>query len=342
MEPNQKSENKTGAPDYSQVPTFFKYCSDDERVIRGLFKDYKIRFTQSAALNDPLEFNPIIRFEHNGSKYRLYIFDGIKFPSVEVWLRVQLFEHQLNQFGILSMTKIPNSFDMWSRYANGHKGFLIELKSDFNKHPCMLSKNREENPLQEVKYVDEYAVDIDEIVKDGFIPFESFNERAFFTKTSRWKDEVEYRMIRKLSDHPEWQELSNRPHRDRKKFYLFDFSLDCIYSVTFGASMSPENKKIIIDACKGTGIKFFQAIIIRDQKDKWGRPANVDLIQADSFPNLLEMIDFCGEQKNIGEKRKAPIPIENLGDLPYYRGNEQQVKEYFENRKKRKKGSLLL
>ena len=38
-----------------QFLTFFKYCSDDGRVIEGIFEKHKIRFTQPYALNDPLE-----------------------------------------------------------------------------------------------------------------------------------------------------------------------------------------------------------------------------------------------------------------------------------------------
>ncbi len=339
MEPNQKSENKTGAPDYSQVPTFFKYCSDDERVIRGLFKDHKIRFTQPAALNDPLEFNPIIRFEHNGSNYTRYVFDGIMFPSEELRLHGQLIESQLNVFGILSLTKVPDSFDMWSRYANGHKGFLIELKPDFNKHSCMLSRDGPEYPVMEVTYVDEYAVNIDELVDEhGWIASAMVREKMLFTKTSRWQDEKEYRVVRELEDDPKWQPLGNKPYRDRN-FYLFDFSLDCVESVTFEACMSSENKNKIIEACEGTEIKFLQAAIIRDRKDIWSRPASVVLIPAETFPNLLGMGDLglFVEKKYLKEKLRPPITLSELNELPYYARNEEWVLQYYKYKKAKQK-----
>lgn len=339
MEPNQKSENKTGAPDYSQVPTFFKYCSDDERVIRGLFKDYKIRFTQPAALNDPLEFNPIIRFKHNGSSYTRYVFDGIMFPSEELRLHGQLIESQLNVFGILSLTKVPDSFDMWGRYANGHKGFLIELKPDFNKHSCMLSRDGPEYPVMEVTYVDEYAVNIDELVDErGWIASAMVREKMLFTKTSRWKDEKEYRMVRELADDPKWQPLGNKPYRDRN-FYLFDFSLDCVESVTFGACMLGENKNKIIEACKGSHIKFLQAIIIRDQKDRWEQPAKVVIARAEIFPNLLGMGDLglFVEQKYLKEKLRPPITVSELSELPYYARNEEWILQYYKYKKSKQK-----
>ena len=49
--------------------SFFKYCGDDPKVLRGIFKDQAIRFTQPRALNDPLEFNPTMRFHDSEAKY---------------------------------------------------------------------------------------------------------------------------------------------------------------------------------------------------------------------------------------------------------------------------------
>lgn len=335
MTDDSKSENIFKPLDHSQLKNFFKYCSDDEKVINGIFKEQQIRFTQPAVLNDPLEFNPIIRFKRNAGKYTNYIFDGIVFPSEELRIRHQLIERQLNDYCILSLTKVPDCFDMWSRYANGHKGFLIELKEDFNKESCMFSKDGKEYPVRKVNYVDEYAINVDDLVDEhGLIPFGVFNENAFFTKTSRWRDEEEYRLVRRLSDNPDWQRLKNRAHRDRN-VYLFDFPLDCIVSVTFGACMSLENKKKIIEACKDSGINFLQAVIIRDQKDKFDRSANVKLVKAESFPNLQRMGDLgmFVEQEYIGERQKPAIPVKKLSELPYYADDEEWIRQYYKDKK---------
>lgn len=339
MTDDSKSESIFKPLDHSQLKNFFKYCSDDENVINGIFKEHQIRFTQPAALNDPLEFNPIIRFKQSEGKYTNYIFDGIVFPSEEIRIRHHLIERQLNDFGILSLTKVPDCFDMWSRYANGHKGFLIELKSDFFKHPCMASKDGKEYEVRKVEYVDEYAVNIDELVDEhGLIPFEDFNKQMFFTKTSRWNYEEEYRMVRRLSDNTNWHRLKNRAHRDRN-VYLFDFSLDCIVSVTFGACMSLENKEIIIDACKCSSINFLQSIIIRDQKDKFDRPANITLVKAESFPDLKRMGDLglFFDQKFIEERQKPAIPIKKLSELPYYADDAEWIRQYYKDKKSKQR-----
>jgi len=335
MTDDSKSENIFEPLNHSQPKNFFKYCGDDGKVIDGIFKEQQIRFTQPAALNDPLEFNPIIRFKQSEGKYTNYIFNGIVFPSEEIRIRHQLIERQLNDFGILSLTKVFDCFDMWSRYANGHRGLLIELKSDFFKHPCMMSKDGKEYEVRKVEYVDEYAVNIDELVDEHrLIPFADFNEQMFFTKISRWRYEEEYRMVRRLSDNTNWQRLKNRAHRD-PKVYLFDFSLDCIVSVTFGACMSLENKGKIIEACKGSSINFLQSIIIRDQNDKFDRPANVKLIKAESFIDLQRMGDLglFFEQKFIEERQKPAIQVKKLSELPYYADDEEWISQYYKDKK---------
>ncbi len=343
MEDSKKNEDPDEPLDYSQMATFFKYCSDDEKVINGIFREQKIRFTQPAALNDPLEFNPIITFNDNADNYRRFLCDGIVFPSEEERLRSRLVESQMNAFGILSLTKVPDSFNMWSRYANGNKGFLIELKSDFNKQLCMLSKEGEKYPVRQVTYVDGYAINIDELVDEhGWFTHTKANEKFFFTKTSRWEFEKEYRMVRPLSGYPGWEPLSNRFHRDREGVYCFNFSLDCMESVTFGACMSVENKKEIMEACQGTNIKFLQAYIARDQKDRFDWPGAVGLIPIDEFPNFLEMSNFITEAKYIEERKKPPITVRELSDLPYYAHDEQWVRQYYQNRKARMAGKQEL
>jgi len=320
--------------DYSQVGTFFKYCSDDDRILDGVFEDHKIRFTQPAALNDPFEFNPIIRFEHEWDNHRNFVLNGMMFPSEEIRLRAQLIESQLNMWGILSLTKIPDSFDMWSRYANGHKEFWMEFKSDFNKHSCMLSENGEEHSIREVTYVDEYIMNIAEFVdENGWIAHNTVNEKMFFTKTSRWKCEQEYRLVRKLADCPGLEPLDNKYHR-APRIHLFDFSLDCIESVAFGACMPREKKEWNIDACKGTDIMFFQAFIVRDRKDRFGGQGDVELTPIEAFPNFLETRKFITEEKYI-EERKKPIVINQLNELPYYARDKEWVRQYIQNRKER-------
>lgn len=336
MSPEFHDESPHEGVDYLELRSYYKYCSGQDEILKGIFEDHKIRFTQPAALNDPLEFNPIIKFNNDVENYRRFKCKGEFFPSEEERLRSRIVESQVNAFGILSLTKVPDCFDMWSRYADGHKGFLMQFKPDFNKHPCMISKKGECYPVHEVTYVDEYTVNIDDLVNDqGWASYTTINEKMFFTKTSRWRFEEEYRMVRSLADHKNWHWLDNRRHRDLN-IYLFNFSLDCIESVTFGACMPVENKKKIMAACEGTGIKFLQECLIRDQKDRFGHLGRVMRIQADLFPDFLEMSEFTMEEKYIEEREKPPIVLSSFEDIPYYASDREWVDQYYTNRIDRK------
>jgi len=258
----------------------------------------------------------------------------IPLPSEEFRLRFRLIEQQINEFGILSLTKVPDSFDMWSRYANGHKGFLIELKSDFNQHSCMVSATGEVYPVREVKYIDEYTINIDELTDDeGQIQLEIFNDLMFYRKLSRWEAEREYRMVRPFSDLPGYAPLANKAHRDTR-LHLFEFSLDCIQSVTFGACMSYEDKKRILEACKGSRIEFLQAIIVRDEKDGFGRAGKIAVLAMDSLPSSFRMSQFplIVDTQHRQDQEKV-VRIGSLSELPYWEDNKEWVRQMYEIRR---------
>jgi len=334
MNEDNAAEKPTGDVNWSQRSTFFKYCSNDNRVIKGIFEDHKIRFAQPGILNDPLEFNPIIRFRQSEGRYKRYCFDGITFVSDYERIRHHLIQLQLNDFGILSLTKDPENFDMWSRYANGHQGFLLELKADFNKHACMWGKDGKVYPVQKVTYPRDYVFDVEDLVDEhGEIALRGFNARMFFKKNRRWCDEHEWRMVRPLEDHPKWRR-AKEVHRDRR-LYLFDFSLDCVQSITFGACMSPKNKQKIKEACSGTSVRsFLQAMIGKGKRDRRGRQGVVVRIPMDNITKLCELPDICIACDELpDEAHERPSPISRLCDLPYYAGNEKWVEQYYRRAK---------
>jgi len=331
-----KTDDKpSGTIDYSQIATYFKYCGDDEQVIKGIFETHTIRFTQPWVLNDPLEFNPTLKFRNNGENYRPFLFDGVLLPSEELRLRFHLIESQVNRFGILSLTKVPDSFDMWSGYANGHHGFLLELKSDFNELQCMLSPAGKPYPVRAVEPVNEYAIDIDEYTDaDGRIDERAITDKLFYTKLSRW-DEKEYRMVRPFSDLPGYTPLTKNVPRDML-VHPFAFSLDCIGSVTFGACMSAENKRDIMSACKGSKIEFWQALIIRDQKDELGHMGRVVRWPAADFARLLDAppSHFIVDSAHV-EDQLNTVEIGSLSELPYWENGPAWVQSVYKNEKRR-------
>ena len=318
-----------------EYSTYFKYFSDKDDVFKSIFINQEIRFTQPRAFNDPLEFSPTMRFHDDKSNYQFYDFNGTRFPSVELFYRVQIIESQINSYGILSLTKVPDSFDMWSQYANGHRGFVIEFKADFYRHKLMKSKSGEEYPVKEVNYVDDYTVNLENLVdKNREIPIKVLHNELFFKKTARWKHEHEYRMVRPLSDLPAYQSpKTNYPYTDVNP-YLFPFDWDCISSIILGASMSQEKKSQIAHCCEKNNIPLSQAYILRDFKDGFGKPSIVfTLLIDDSNKDILLKVKpqlFCTDTVSLSYQYGL-VKITKISDLPYYRDYEEIVKELYRN-----------
>ena len=317
--------------------SYFKYFSDDPKVIKGIFKKQKIRFTQPRVFNDPLEFNPTMRFNDYQSGYQSYDLNGLHFPSIALFFRVQIIESQINAYGVLSLTKIPNSFDMWSQYANGHRGFLIKLKDEFWHHTCMKSKAGEEYPVRKVDYVDDYSVNLEDLVNTKKeIPREILHKELFLKKTSRWAYEYEYRMVRPLSDCPDYKPpKDNYPYTD-VSIYLFLFDWECVSSVILGANMSTKNRNLIAQYCKEHNTPLLQALIIRDIQDWLGKPSTVYILSLDQYESKDRILraklqSFCTDTVNLGNQ--SMVKIAKITDLPYYKGYEEVVDQLHNNLK---------
>ncbi|MBI5962446.1 MAG: DUF2971 domain-containing protein [Chloroflexi bacterium] len=321
---------------------YFKYCSDDPNVIKGIFRDHKIRFTQPWGMNDPLEFNPALQFVDSKVAHQGYDLNGFFLPSIDLFYRIQVIESLINAYGILSLTTQPLSFDMWSRYANGHKGFVLVFMPDFYLHQCMKSKDDKQNIFREVQYVENQALNIEELASKfkATIPLEVIQNEIFFKKTARWQDEQEYRLVRPLTDYPKYKPKADHSHRDDFK-YLFDFSLECIHGVIFGPSMSVESKKSIIGYCsnKGSHIQFAQAYIIRDEADHMGKPSKMKFFSIVDLMGSLDEIyrikpqQYCVD--NLKDLTNAKtMKISQLSDLPYYEDYKELVNQLFGKLKK--------
>ncbi len=310
-----------------ELVNFCKYISDNPRVIKSILKCHKIRFTQPAALNDPLELNPTIKYHTINTQYKKYYLNGILLPSADDWFRITYIINQINLSGILSLTRIPDSFSMWNLYSNGHKGAVLVLKPDFYKHSCMLSPAGESYKLEKVTYEDEYSFKLDDVAPDDY-------DKFFFKKTSRWKDEQEWRMARPICERDDFD------IKDPQKIYLFDFSLDCIEAIIFGAMMPVKNKIFIKDCCKNQKISFWQSVIIRNEKDRYGRPGKVILLPEDELKNKspIFQLELSEPMACIMDKEqiqyKGIVPIKDISEHPYF----DVDKEYFLNYYERKMG----
>ena len=311
-----------------QLSTLFKYVSDEPRVVDGIFRDHKIRFTQPAALNDPLEFNPAIRFDSEGNNFKKYKYQGIPMPSIHNWEHLNLIESRINKFGILSLTDNPFSFEMWCHYANGHKGFLIEFDILDKKKPTLQLSKGVNLKVHKVRYIKDYIINLDRLYRGGnTIPFHRIRDAIFLRKTKHWKYEREYRIVRQLSECETYQPPAKRTSYRDEKVYRFPLSLSCICNIVFGVNTSQEIKRKIIEYCKNTKINFLQTIVYKDIQNK------IDFLPIDSFGSIDEYLKKLPqiftfdsiEKKYYGDY----ITINSLDELPYYHLQPNDLEEYY-------------
>jgi len=177
------------------IDSYGKYFHDQR--INNLFYEKKIRFTPPNEFNDPLEFKPTLK---GNNLHDFYIFQGRPYPSKASMIREGIIGFLSEYYGVLSLTKVPDSFYMWSMYANGHKGFFVVLKEDFNLQSSLID-DEIHWPIKKVNYTNNYCLNIegdfvdlnyaDNLLRSNF-------DKIVFAKIKRWMNEKEYRMARLL------------------------------------------------------------------------------------------------------------------------------------------------
>jgi Protein of unknown function (DUF2971) len=314
----------------NELGTLFKYISDSSKVIDGIFKNHKIRFTQPAALNDPLEFNPAIRFNSENNSYKSFRCNGVYFPSMNEWSRFELIEPRINRYGILSLTDNPYSFEMWSHYANGHKGFLLELKVSSKIKPALQLEEGLSLRAHNVKYVTDYTVNLDRLSQGrNKIPFYKIRDAIFLKKIKNWKYEREYRIIRQLDECETYQPPPERKsYRDKKGVYLFPLSMNCISSVIFGVHTSKEIKREIIELCKNTSIVFMQTVIYNDI----GKINFLPVEHFGTIENYLSLLPQVFTCDSIEENHRKPIIVSSLDKIPYVNSQRNDWESYYKKK----------
>ncbi len=309
----------------------FKYCPESN--IKYIFKDKTLRFTQPSQLNDPLELRPLLEFD-KACKNNSYEINGIKMPSMNKWYQLILVEQVVNRYGILSLTSNCKSINMWNYYANGHKGFIIKFKNDFHMNNFIRSE-REEFKLKKVDYVSKYTLDIGKISNNaGYFTENDYIDDAVFKKIEIWSYECEYRLIKPLTDFPNYQEPENLDFND-SNIYSCELDFKIIDSIIFGSLMSKEDKQKIYNEIKNYDISIFQALLIK------GRISNdavglspIEIVKITDFDNIknYQPKNFVFDDFPFDEK---VIKIDTIDKLPYYNETYKQQIEQLFNAKQR-------
>jgi hypothetical protein len=98
--------------------------------------------------------------------------------------------------------------------------------------------------------------------------------------------------------------------------------------------MSVENKILISDLCKKHNIHLFQAHIIRDIFDSFELPSFIYLSALDDSEKLNMVLKtlpqvFCTDTYRLSNQQVKKI--NHLSELPYIKGYEGVVEEFYRN-----------
>lgn len=132
-------------------------------------------------------------------------------------------DKSINEFRILCLGEKYNDILMWSHYAKGHRGFVLQFDTK-----ALLENFKP--PPQEVFYPP----------KESFPSIKDFNERNYtymflITKSSHWEYEREWRILMQIED-------EDNPEEEGKNY---KFKNGLITGIILGCEMKDPNKKKI-------------------------------------------------------------------------------------------------
>ncbi|MCW1834082.1 DUF2971 domain-containing protein [Pantoea ananatis] len=149
----------------------------------------------------------------------------------------------IDSYAFICLSSRADSNLMWSHYADSHKGFCIEFKSEYIKAEKVTYANR----IPSLKTIDLMKVSL----FDG--PHEKLGNdilAALCTKLEEWKYESEYRVILSRKQ----AEILGPPY-----FKKVAYDRQWVESVIFGCRMDKDIKNYIIKNLP-EGTKFKQAV----------------------------------------------------------------------------------
>ncbi len=257
----------------------FKYMTN-----RSFLENLKVRFTQPNELNDPRELAPRIHIRNPAqyagaivarnfqAGYIRLLLENPRMTEQEALARSASASTQLvNRYsagdeeigkmmfdivmrttnktvGVFSLTETNNNELMWAHYANSHAGFVVGFDTETDFFYRRANDPKTCGELSNVIYSDTAPT---VYVEPGVM---EIPKELFFTKTTKWQYEREWRMIRTLA-------AANSVVG--AGIHLFDVPPESIVSVTFGHKFPEQEKNQVI--CEFSSlvpnVKFMNATI---------------------------------------------------------------------------------
>lgn len=183
----------------------YKHTPPNEGSLR-IITDETIKYTSPDEFNDPTDcsFNLKINFDNytkqNAEEYlgkKISDTDWPDFFPVFKFIYEPFFLEKMkslkSSFGVSCFNNAPLETLMWSHYADNHKGFMVEFKFGSFENEAYL-----EMPLV-VKYSNKFpAIEIPATDPSTWVGIDTHDviKNAFCSKSTNWKYEKEFRLIK--------------------------------------------------------------------------------------------------------------------------------------------------
>lgn len=236
----------------------YKYLSSDRA--RSVLAKLLIRFSQASSLNDALEFKPALKGLGTPEQVRAGVRSRleVKFPEIYDQIKKQNPPQKANEliedlvsvaanrvaadndqrcvkevyrqldenFGVLSLSETPSSTLMWSYYADGGRGVLIEFDGE---HEWFWAKKDDGDSFRHLRQV-------------GYLErapeyFLNLSGDQLYTKSVEWSHEKEWRIIRNFNDACEKRGTDSHG----TEVLLFAIPPASVKSVVFGYKATEES-----------------------------------------------------------------------------------------------------
>ncbi len=259
-----------------QVPRkLFKYRSlaseSQLNFVRRLLCEHEIYFASPSSLNDPGEMmweydfsmpNTLTRLTGWISRLVARRSGRLLTPSPLSWSSrirprsaqkekmMTVVRQKMDEwFGVFSTTEDPLGMEMWSYYADDHRGLCVQFDTAHLIESYREGRGLANTPIP-VKYVTGVPA-----IKCYIEPVEIQLEKALFVKSSHWAHEREWRFIATYNsanpDSTSWRVVRLRPG-----------SVDAVY---LGCRMSPEHRAMVDGWLRSYGLSSIRLVSLRKE-----------------------------------------------------------------------------
>jgi hypothetical protein len=263
----------------------YKYLLPERAA--GLLDQLLIRFSQASVLNDALEFKPLLKGMGTRAEVEAGVRQRIKEKHPESLAQVaallppdkaekliaelvsdyadaveanydksvkEVYRQLDRNFGVLSLSEVPTSPLMWSHYADGGRGFLIEFDP---QHPWFWAKREDSDSFRHL-----HRVKYEERTPAYFLNLP--DDIALYTKSVEWSYEKEWRIIRNFN---EATLIKGKDSYDTDVL-LFAVPPSCIKAVIIGYKATKDSvdrlKSIVGQNSELSHISFRRAVLQDD------------------------------------------------------------------------------